>query len=132
MPVVTMIAIMTMSIVSMTMSQCFSVRATTCAGTMPSGSGRSSGFDDGSANGASRHEQEEIESQPADEEQPDGDAGDDECADRPVAERLRRLIRSDRCGDVIRRGGSGVVWFVGWHRDQRFGCAAAEAEERSC
>jgi hypothetical protein len=65
-------------------------------------------------------------------EQPDGDAGDDECADRPVAERLRRLIRSDRCGDVIRRGGSGVVWFVGWHRDQRFGCAAAEAEERSC
>jgi hypothetical protein len=104
-----MIAIMTTSIAAMTMSQRFSALATTCAGTTPSGSGRSSGFDDGSANGASRHEQEEVEGQPADEEQPDSDTGDDKGADRPIAERLRRLIRSYRCGDVIQGGGSRVV-----------------------
>jgi hypothetical protein len=55
-------AIITTSIVTMTISQCFSVRATTCAGTMPSGSGRLSGFDDGSANRASRHKQEDANS----------------------------------------------------------------------
>jgi len=122
-------AIMTTSIATMTMSQRFSVRATISSGTMPPVSCRRSGFDDGSSNGASRHEQEEIEGQPTDEEQPDGSAGDNKRADRPLAECLRRLIRSDRRGDVLGRVRSGVVCFVELHWDQSFGCAAAGAEE---
>jgi hypothetical protein len=61
MPVITMMAIMKPSIVAMAMSQRFSVRATISPGTMPSEGTRSNGSDGASANGTSRHEQEEIE-----------------------------------------------------------------------
>jgi hypothetical protein len=77
------------------------VRATTCAGTMPSGNGRASGCDADSANGTSRDEQKKIEGNPAEEEQSYGNAGDDECADRPAAKRLRRFLRSDWSCDVL-------------------------------
>src|SRR5271169_427997 len=93
MPVTTMIASMTKSIVAMKMIQRFSVRATTSAGTMPSGSGRFNGFIEDSATGAPRYEQEEIKRQPADEQKPDGNARDSEGTDRPVAQGLRRRIR---------------------------------------
>src|ERR1700719_1490322 len=76
-PVTTIITIMTASMVPIRMNQCRSVRATSCSGMTPSGSGRSSGFSI-SANGPSRHEQKEIEGEPADEEQRDRNAGDDE------------------------------------------------------
>jgi hypothetical protein len=52
-------------------------------------------IDCGSANGPSRQKEEEIERQPADEQQRHGDAGDDERANRSVLERLGRLVRSD-------------------------------------
>src|SRR5271169_4920602 len=112
-PVTTMTAIMTISIAAMIMAQRLSVRTTTVSGTMPSGSGRCSGFDGGSANGSSRQEEEEIERHPADEEQHHGDAGDGERADRSVLERRGRLVRADRCGDMLRQMGRGVMWLVG-------------------
>src|SRR5215472_16309535 len=100
-PVTTITAIMTTSIAAMTITQRSSVRMTTGSGTMPSGSGRCSGSDGSSANGTSRHEEEEIECHPANEEQRHGDAGDDERADRPVPERVGRFVRSDRRGDML-------------------------------
>src|SRR5215470_15136086 len=63
-PVNTTTAIITISIVTMTPSQRFSVRATTSAGTMPSRNGRCRGSGCVSANGTSRQEQEEIEGEP--------------------------------------------------------------------
>jgi hypothetical protein len=78
------------------MIQRFSVRATTCGETMPSGNGPGGRVEEESANGASRHEEDEIEGQPADQQQPDGDAGDDQRTGRSVAEGSRRLARIDR------------------------------------
>src|SRR6516164_1490314 len=102
-PVMTMTAIITTSIVPIMMAQWLSVRATTSSGTTPSGSGRCSGFSGGSANGSSRQKEEEIERHPADKEQRHGDAGDDERTDRSVLERLGRLVRPDRRGDMFRQ-----------------------------
>ena len=59
-PVTTITVIMIASIAAMRMTQCFSVRFTASSGTMPSGSGRRSGFDAGLANGTSRQKEEEI------------------------------------------------------------------------
>src|SRR6266851_3741888 len=115
MPVVTMTAIMMTSIDAMTMTQRFSLRTTTASGTMPSGSGRRSGFDDSSANGTSWQEEEEIERHPADEEQRHGDAGDHERADRAVPERFGRVVGSDRRGDMLRSTGGGLICLVGRH-----------------
>jgi hypothetical protein len=103
------------SIAAMTMTQRFSVRVTTSSGTMPSGSGRCSGFASGSANGASRQKEEEIEGEPADEQQRHGDAGDDQRADRSIPKRLGRSVRSDRCGDILRPVSGGVMCLVRLH-----------------
>src|SRR5271167_897484 len=103
-PVTTMIAIMTPSMAAITTSQRFSVRETISSGMMPSGSG-SSGVEGASANGASRQEEEEIEGEPAGEQQPDRDGGDGECAGRPIPQRLPRFVRCDQRGDVIARMG---------------------------
>src|ERR1700758_2743554 len=84
-PVTTMTTIMTASIVAMRTSQRFSVRATSCSGMIPSGSGLG-GFVM-SANGSSRHEQEEIEREPPDEEQRHGNAGEVKRAVRAMLER---------------------------------------------
>src|SRR5271156_5857648 len=100
MPVTTMTAIMMRSTVAMITIQRFSVRATTSSGTMPSGSGRLSGFLGCSANGASRQEHKEIKRQPTEEQQPDGDAGNEVRTDWPVTQRLRRLFRVDRRAGV--------------------------------
>jgi hypothetical protein len=105
-----------------TMSQRFSVRLTISSGTMPSSNDRRSGFEGCSANCASRHEQKEVKRQPTDEQKADGDAGDDERAGWPIAQRLCRLVRSNRSRDVIGRV-RGVVRFVGRHRDHSFDCA---------
>src|SRR6266436_1553211 len=100
-PVTTTTAMKMMSIAAMIAIQCSSVRTTTGSGTTPSGSGRCSGFVGCSANGTSRHKEEEIEKHPANEEQPDGNAGDDEGADRSLPERLSGFVRADRRGDVL-------------------------------
>src|SRR5271167_708288 len=99
-PVTTMIAIMTPSMAAITASQRFSVRATISAATMASASG-SNGVEGVSANGASRQEEEEIEGEPADEQQPDRDGGDGECAGRPIPQRSPRFVQCDQRGDVI-------------------------------
>src|SRR5271168_3217617 len=88
MPVMTMTAIMTTSIAAMRMTQRFSLRATIDSGIKPSASGRCCGVSVRSANGTSRHEEEEIERHPTDEQQTDRDRRDDERADRAVLERL--------------------------------------------
>src|SRR5271156_3113652 len=106
-PVMTMTVIITTSIAAMIMAQWLSVRVTTVSGTTPSGSGRCSGFDGGSANGSSRQKEEEIERHPADEQQRHGDAGDDERADRCVLERLGRPGRPDWRGETIMWRGGG-------------------------
>src|SRR4051794_24947433 len=103
-----MTAIMTTSIAAIIMTQRLSVRTTTASGTTPSGSGRRNGFD-GSANGASRHEEEEVERHPADEEQPDRDGGDDERADRTVLERFCRVVRSYGRSDMLQFVGGGLM-----------------------
>jgi len=92
---------MTASIVAMMTIQRFPVRATTSAGTTPSESGGLIGFAGCAANGASRYEQEEIKSQPAEEQKRNGDAGENKSADGPVSEGLHRLIRSNRRRNVI-------------------------------
>ena len=87
----------------MMMSQRFSVRATSSSGTIPSGSGRGIELDRLSANGAPRHEQEEIEREPTHEEQRRRNAGNEECAARPVPERFRYRVPSDRYRHVLGR-----------------------------
>jgi hypothetical protein len=96
-----MINIMMVSIASMTVTQCSSVRMTTGSGTVPSRRGRCSGSVGSSANGTSRHEEEEIECKPADKEYSYGDAGDHQRAHRPILECLGRFFRSYRCGDML-------------------------------
>src|ERR1700756_3544305 len=91
-PVTTTMTIMTASIAAIRTSQRFSVRATSCSETIPSGSGRGGCFTC-SANGPSRHEKEEIEGEPTDEEQRHRDAGDDQRAACPVLECRRRRAR---------------------------------------
>jgi hypothetical protein len=49
----------------------------TGSGTVPSDRGRCSGYDGSSANGTSRHEEEEVECKPTDKEYSHRDAGDD-------------------------------------------------------
>src|SRR6266478_5161923 len=120
MPVTTMIASMTRSIVAMRMIQRFSVRATTSAGTMPSGSSRFNGFIEYSATGAPRYEQEEIKGEPADEQKPGSDARDGEGTDRPVAQGLRRRIRGSRSLGAIGRTRSGLPWLISRHVDHSF------------
>jgi hypothetical protein len=79
------------------------------------GAGESSGSDGGSANGPSRQKEEEIERHPADEEQRYGDACDHECPDGPVPQRLRRLVRPDRRGHVLRPVvGGGLMCLDSW------------------
>src|SRR5215468_10196263 len=109
MPVNTTTAIITTSIVTMTPSQRFSVRATTSAGTMPSGKGRCGGSGCVSANGTSRQEQEEVEGEPDQENDRDCDAGNKQCAARAVPECSRGGVRIDRRGDVLGRRRSRVV-----------------------
>src|SRR5215471_8002529 len=99
-PVTTMIVIMITSIVAMTASHWFSVRATALSGTIPSRSGGCGGLVRASANGPSRHEQEKIEGQPAEEEQANGNAGDDERAARHAFQ--RRRLRVAQRGVVFR------------------------------
>src|SRR5258708_26058101 len=94
------------------MIQRFWVRATTSAGTMPSGSGRFNGFIEYSATGAPRYEQEEIKGEPADEQKPGSDARDGEGTDRPVAQGLRRRIRGSRSRCPIGPTRTGHNWLV--------------------
>jgi hypothetical protein len=115
-PVTTMIATITASIASMTVSHWFSVRVTSSSGTIPSGTGLPSGLVMLSANRTSRQKEEKIKGYPADEEQRHGDGGDDERAYRSIPQRLRRFIRPDRRGDVLRSTGSGVMRLIGRHR----------------
>src|SRR5260370_27310674 len=102
MPVTTITVIITPSIAATIATQRSSVRTTTGSGTMPSGSGHSSGLERRSTNRTSRHEKEQIECHPTDPEQPDGNAGDDQRAAPSVPPRLGGLVRSDRRGDVLR------------------------------
>ena len=67
-----------------------------------------------------------MKSSPAD------DAGDDERAACAMFEGLRCGIRSDRRCDVLGRVRSGMVCFVGLHRDHSCGGAAIGVEERTC
>src|SRR4029077_15411112 len=76
--VMTITAIMTASIAPMRMTQRPSVRATTLSVTRPRGKGGCSGFDGSPTNGSSGQKKQEIECEPADEEQRHGNAGDDE------------------------------------------------------
>jgi hypothetical protein len=78
-----MIAIMTASIADITMTQRFSVCATISSSTIPSCNGRRRGFEFASANGASRKEQQEVKSKPANKEQCNSDAGDDQGSEGP-------------------------------------------------
>src|SRR5262249_39457769 len=87
-PVTTTTAIITLSIATIRTSQRFSVRATSAAGTIPSGKGRCSGSWCVSANVASRQEEEKIEGKPSRQEQRDGDGGDHESAARAMPEGL--------------------------------------------
>src|SRR5262245_31611978 len=104
-PVTTMIAIMAASMMSMVTSQRLSVRAICSSEISPSGSGRVSGLSMVSANGASRHEQEEVEEQPADKEQAHRDAGEEERAARALFQRGRNSVRVDRHRDIFLRDG---------------------------
>src|SRR5262245_61929683 len=109
MPVSTTTAIITISIATMTLSQRRSVRATTSAGTMSSGNGPCRGSECVSANGTSRQEQEEIEGEPAEENDRHCDAGNKQRAARTVPECSRDSLRIDRCGDVLGQCGGRVV-----------------------
>src|SRR5277367_6145085 len=112
MPVMTMTAIMTTSIAAMMMNQRLSLRTTIDSGIKPSSSGRCCGCFGDSANGPSRHEEEEIECHPANEEQPDCDSRDDERANRAVLKRLGGIARTDGCGDMLPCMGGGMMWLA--------------------
>src|SRR5882724_4078152 len=101
-PVTTMTAIITASIASMMATQRFSVREISISGTIPSGSGRLSGLVILLANAASRNEQDEIEQQPADEEQAHRDAGEQERAARPIFQQRGSALGIDRRRHVFR------------------------------
>jgi hypothetical protein len=111
-----MIAIITPSIESMTVSHWFSVRLISSSGMIPSETGLPSGLVMLSANRTSRQKEEKIKGHPAHEEQRHGDGGDDERAYRSIPQRLRRFIRSDRCGDVLRSTGGDVMRVINRHR----------------
>src|SRR5258708_31703552 len=102
MPVATMTTNMMSSMAAIILIHRFSVRATTSAGTIPSGSGAANGFVGDSATRASRHEQEEIKGEPTDQQKPDRDAGDHQRAQRALPERLYLLGSLDRCAGLIR------------------------------
>src|SRR5215467_1734225 len=101
--VTTTISIITASMPSMMKSQRFSVRSTSSCGTNPPGKRCSSGLEGASANGTSRLEEEEIKGEPADEHQPHRPGSEQQRAARPVPERLRGGLRSNRSGHVLRR-----------------------------
>src|SRR5271154_6513387 len=126
MPVTTITAIMTRSMAAMSLIHCFSVRATTSSGTMPSGSDGGSGLEVGLANCASPHEQQEIKGQPTDEKKPDGDAGDDVGPDRPPLKRSRRLLHSNESRNAVHRGRGGLGC-VRLHFAHSFNCACGAA-----
>src|SRR5262249_16470436 len=95
---------------AMANSQRFSVRATSSAGTIPSGSGRRRGLFASSANGASRKKQEKIESKPSDQEQSGSDTGDDECTAGTMPKRGSCGIRTDGRRDMFGQcGGRGMI-----------------------
>jgi hypothetical protein len=100
-----MIAIITPSMDSTTVSHRSSVRVTSSSGTMPSGSRRLSGLVTLSANGASRDEQNKIEEEPADEEQANRNPGKDERTARAMFQRLGNRICVDRRRNVFYSGG---------------------------
>src|SRR5260370_19649785 len=87
-----MTAIITANIASMMATQRFSTRVISSSGTAPSGSRCLNGFEMLLANASSRHEQNEIEEHPTDEEQPDGNAGQEKRAAPPV---------SQQCGGAL-------------------------------
>src|SRR5258708_717381 len=107
-----MTAIITANIASMMATQRFSTRVISSSGTTPSGSRCLNGFEMLLANASSRHEQNEIEEHPTDEEQPDGNAGQEERAARPVSQQCGGALSIDRCGHVLKRGRSGLMWCV--------------------
>src|SRR5262245_33913092 len=109
MPVSTTTPIITISIATMTPSQRFSVRATTSAGTMPSGKGRCRGSGGESANGTPRQEQEKIEGEPDKENDRHCDTRNKQRAARAVPECSRRSVRIDRRGDVLGQRSGRVV-----------------------
>jgi hypothetical protein len=65
-----------------------------------------------STNGASGQENEEVERQPAEEEQPHRDTGDDKGTERTVFERFRSSFRRDWSSDVLRSRGGGRVRLI--------------------
>src|SRR5262245_13163213 len=102
---------------TMSRSQRFSVRATSVAGTIPSGNGCSREGVGASANGASRKEQEEIESEPSGEQEQNRDARHEESATRTMPERLGGGGGADRRRDMRGRAGSRIVAVEGFgHR----------------
>src|SRR5215831_9512550 len=109
MTVRTTITMIRTSIPSMMKSQRFSVRSTSSSGTIPLGRGRSSGLEDSSANGTSRHEEEEIKEEPADEQQPHRDGSEQQRAAWAVLERLRGGLRSDWSRHVLRQMSRGPM-----------------------
>src|SRR5499433_3033023 len=109
MVVTTTITIITASIPSMMRSQRFSVRSTSSCGTIPLGRGASSGLEDSSANRTSRHEEEEIKEEPADEHQPHRHGSEQQRAACTVLERLRGGLRSDWSGHVLRQMSRGPM-----------------------
>src|SRR6202030_3113120 len=100
---------MTASIPSMTATQRFSIRVIASSGIIPSGSGRCSGFVPVSANGASRYEQEEIKREPADEEQSDRYAGENERAAWAMLQAFRCRLRRHRLRHPAPPAGAGVM-----------------------
>src|SRR5258706_4881420 len=113
-PVTTMMAIITASMASMMVTQRFSVRAISSSGMIPSSHGGRSGWVRSSANRASRHEKEEVEEQPADEQQPHRYAGQQKRPARTVFQRCGGRFRIDRRGDMIGRGGRGRTRPIGF------------------
>src|SRR5262245_10010398 len=133
-PVSTTTAIITISIATMTPSQRFSVRATTSAGTMPSGNGRCRGSVCVSANGTSRQEQEEVEGEPDEENDRYCDARNEQRPARAVPERLRGGFRIDRRSDVLGQCSGRVMSASGKFGHQLTYCSSAEeaGELRAC
>src|SRR4051794_37650530 len=129
MPVSTTTAIITTSIATMTPSQRLSVRATTSAGTMPSGNERWRGSGCVSANGTSRQEQEEIEGEPDKENDRHCDSRNKQRAARTVLERLLRCVRIDRRGDVLGQSSGRVMPVSRKFRHERTYRSSAEGAE---
>jgi hypothetical protein len=96
-----MMAIITPSIESMMMDHLSSVRVTSSSGTIPSGSVRFSGLVTLSANRSSRQKQDEIEQEPADEEQTQSNSGNDERAAWPMFQCLGGRLGVDRRSHML-------------------------------